>query len=82
MWFVVSTIGLLGLMAFNLIEWTRGLEILERLVDLFMGFQGMFETYTCTCRRFWFCVGSGQTFQVTEIKFGKIFMKTILVRFV
>ena len=43
-WFVVSTTGLLCLMAFNLVEWTRGLEILGRLVDLFTGFQGLFET--------------------------------------
>ena len=43
LWFVVSAGSLLALMALDIIDWNRGLEILGRLVDVFVAFQGMFD---------------------------------------
>ena len=41
--FVVSAGSLIALMAFDMVDWSRGLEILRRLVDVFVTFQGMFD---------------------------------------
>ena len=43
LWFVVSAGSLIALMAFDIVDWNRGLEILRRLVDVFVAFQGMFD---------------------------------------
>ena len=43
LWFVVSAGSLLALMVLDIVDWNRGLEILGRLVDVFVAFQGMFD---------------------------------------
>ena len=43
LWFVVSAGSLIALMAFDIVDWNRGLEILGRLVYVFVAFQGMFD---------------------------------------
>ena len=43
LWFVVLAGSLLALMVLDIVDWNRGLEILGRLVDAFVAFQGMFD---------------------------------------
>ena len=40
-WFVVSAIGLLILMALDMVDWMRGFVILRKMVEGFMTGQGM-----------------------------------------
>ena len=40
-WFIVSAVGLLILMALELVPWNRGMELLGKLVEGFVMGQGM-----------------------------------------
>ena len=40
-WFIVSAVGLLILMALELVPWNRGMELLAKLVECFVMGQGM-----------------------------------------
>ena len=40
-WFIVSAVGLLILMALELVPWNRGMEFLGKLVEGFVMGQGM-----------------------------------------
>ena len=41
LWFVVSARSLIVLMAFDIVDWNWGLEILGRLANVFVAVQGM-----------------------------------------
>ena len=40
-WFILSAVGLLILMALELVPWNRGMELLAKLVECFVMGQGM-----------------------------------------